>query len=176
MRQILIQQPKSRILACSPSNSSADILADRLKDIGPSALCRLNAPSRSVQALLGTLVPFSKRNGNAFATPALEELKKYRIVVSTCFSASVPYGMGLPRGHFDYVFIDEVGQALEPEAMIPIKTMAGPQTNIVLSGDPKQLGPIVRSPIAHRLGLQYSYLDRLIALDLYAHELGRGVS
>jgi helicase MOV-10 len=176
MRQILERQPKARVLACAPSNSSADILADRLKDIGPSALCRLNAPSRSTQALLKTLEPFSKKNGKTFATPTLEELKKYRIVVSTCFSASVPYGMGLPRGHFDYVFIDEVGQALEPEAMIPIKTMAGPQTNIIVSGDPKQLGPIVRSPIASKLGLQYSYLDRLIARGLYADEHGRGVS
>lgn len=41
------------------------------------------------------------------------------------------------------------------------------QTNIVLSGDPKQLGPIIRSTVALDLGLGISYLDRLMARGIY---------
>jgi helicase MOV-10 len=100
----------------------------------------------------------------------LEELKKFRVVVSTCISASVPYGIGFPRGHFSHIFVDEAGQAAEPEVMIPIKTLANSDTNIILSGDPKQLGPIIRSNIARELGLSKSYLDRLMERDIYEHK------
>lgn len=63
-----------------------------------------------------------------------------------------------PAGHFSHVFIDESGQAIEPEALISI---AGILTvdpgldcgQLVLAGDPQQLGPILRSPIAQQYGL-----------------------
>lgn len=51
--------------------------------------------------------------------------------------------------------------------MIPVKLNAGPQTNVIIAGDPKQLGPIIRSPIAQKLGLGVSWLDRLMALPIY---------
>ena len=101
-------------------------------------------------------------------------MKKYRVIVSTCFSASVPHGIGVPRGHFSHIFIDEAGQGTEPEIMISIKTMAGNDTNVVLSGDMKQLGPIVRSPVARELGLSTSYLDRLMANPAYDEREGHG--
>jgi helicase MOV-10 len=45
--------------------------------------------------------------------------------------------------------------------------MADNSTNVVLSGDPKQLGPIIRSNVARELGLEKSYLERLTDLELY---------
>lgn len=59
-----------------------------------------------------------------FSIPPLDELKRYRVIVCTCISASVTYGIGMTRGHFTHIFVDEAGQACEPEVMIPIKTMA----------------------------------------------------
>lgn len=59
--------------------------------------------------------------------------------------------------------------------MISIRTMAGPKTNVVLSGDPKQLGPIVRSDVALKFGLGVSYLDRLMQRSVYDLETQRGV-
>jgi len=56
---------------------------------------------------------------------------------------------------------------MEPEAMIPIKTMADRWTNIVLAGDNKQLGPNIRSQVAGALGLRLSYLARLMAREVY---------
>lgn len=102
-----------------------------------------------------------------FNVPSLEKLRTFRVIISTLISASVPYAIGLPRGHFTHVFVDEAGQASEPEVMIPIKTMADNNTNVILSGDPKQLGPIIRSGPARALGLDVSYLDRLMKEDVY---------
>lgn len=73
----------------------------------------------------------------------------------------------MPRGHFTHIFIDEAGQGTEPEIMMPIKTMAGADTNVILSGDMKQLGPVVRSAVAIELGLGQSYLDRLTSAPIY---------
>ena len=99
-------------------------------------------------------------------------LKGYRVVVSTCVSASFAHGIGLPRGHFSHIFFDEAGHATEPEIMIAVKTMADNFTNITLSGDPKQLGPIIRSAVARELGLDKSYLERL--MDRQSHDIIAG--
>lgn len=137
----------------------------------------MNAPSRMQSALSKTLEPFSRKNDHGtFYIPAKEELMKFRVIVSTCVSASVPYGIGVPRGHFTHIFVDEAGQAAEPESMIPIKTMADNQTNVILSGDPKQLGPIVRSDLALSLKLGVSYLDRLCEMDMYDESQMSGIT
>ena len=44
----------------------------------------------------------------------------------------------------------------------------GRGTQIVLAGDPQQLGPIVRSPLASTFGLSVSVLERLMARPVYA--------
>ena len=72
---------------------------------------------------------------------------------------------------FDWLFVDEAGQATEPEVMIGIKTMADNDTNVVLAGDPKQLGPIIRSAVARELGLEKSYLERM--MESSAHNAQR---
>jgi helicase MOV-10 len=168
MRQILMANPNARILACAPSNAAADIIAERLTVLGASQLFRLNAPSRSQKHLPKILEPFSRKNKEGtFCVPPLHELAKFRVVVSTCLSSSVPRGIGIPPGHFSHVFVDEAGQACEPEALIAIKTLANENTNLILSGDPKQLGPIIRSDVALQFKFGASLLDRLTELSLY---------
>lgn len=179
MRQLLLTNPATRILACAPSNSAADLLAERLARGGLSTreLFRLNAPSRNAEDLPKFLAPYSLKNDQGtFNVPDGTSLSQYRVVVSTCVSASVPSGIrnGPTRGHFSHIFIDEAGQATEPEAMISIKQLSGPNTNVVLAGDPKQLGPIVHSRAAQELGLQLSFLDRLMARPAYRDDM-RGV-
>lgn len=82
----------------------------------------------------------------------------------------------MPRGYFTHIFIDEAGQATEPEVMISIKTMADNDTNVILSGDPKQLGPIIRSAVARKLGLEKTYLERLIERGIYDEGKGNGIT
>lgn len=56
------------------------------------------------------------------------------------------------------MFIDEAGHALEIELIVPIIGLltkdheSGFTGSLVLAGDPKQLGPIVRSTLAIKLG------------------------
>jgi len=64
------------------------------------------------------------------------------------------------ENHFSYIIIDEASQATEPEMLIPLaitnKTEdegTGFQAQIVIAGDPYQLGPIIRCRrIEHLLG------------------------
>jgi len=67
---------------------------------------------------------------------------------------------GIPAGHFSHLFIDESGHAVEPEALIPVAGLFTSDKEkhillgqLVLVGDPKQLGPLLRSPVAITLGL-----------------------
>ncbi|GJE86466.1 RNA helicase [Phanerochaete sordida] len=180
IRQILAADPDARILACAPSNAAADIIAKRLafNPLSPSELFRLNSYARTYKSLVDgapVLTDFSLYNDNEiFAIPALEKLQSYRVIVCTCVSAGIPYGLGVKRGHFTHVFIDEAGQATEPMSMIPIKTLADNRTNVVLAGDIQQLNPIVHSPLARDLGLKRSYLQRLMDLPIYDENTGKG--
>ncbi|KAG8981815.1 hypothetical protein FRB90_006969 [Tulasnella sp. 427] len=177
IRQVLRNDPTARILACAPSNSAADLIAQRLVSLGKENLFRMNAPSRFRNRLPDDLRDFSYKDRDGhFSVRGAEHVKQFRVVVSTCLSASIPYGVGVDVGHFSHIFIDEAGQAVEPEIMVPIKTMADHRTTIVLSGDPKQLGPIVRSAVASHLGLATSFLNRLVERDVYSDPANVGIT
>ncbi|KAG8899891.1 hypothetical protein FRB99_006393 [Tulasnella sp. 403] len=153
-RRIYQRDPNSRLFICAPSNSAADLITRRLADFGPDVLFRLNASSLPVRTVAADILPFTFiDHRNQFSVKSREVLEQKRIIVSTCYSASVPYGIGVAPGHFTHIFIDEAGQGTEPEVVISIKTMGNKHTNVIMAGDPKQLGPIVRSRIATELGL-----------------------
>ncbi|TFY71300.1 hypothetical protein EVG20_g1693 [Dentipellis fragilis] len=168
IRQILKKEPGAHILACAPSNSAADLIASRLSDLGADHVFRLYAASRVKRAVPEELLPFTyiNRNGH-FSHHPVDKMCKFSVLITTCVSASVAHGIGMPRGHFSHIFIDEAGHATEPEAMVSIRTMADSKTNVILSGDPKQLGPIIRSAIARRLQLDISYMERLLDRTIY---------
>lgn len=177
IRQLLDKNPDVKILACAPSNSAADLIAERLTVLGPSQLFRLNAASREYKTLPSGLRDFSLVNGNnVFAIPSLERMQSFRVIVSTCISGGVPHGLGVKRGHFTHIFVDEAGQCMEPDVMIPIRTMTGPQTNVVIAGDNRQLGPSVRSSVALALGLGKSFLTRIMELEVYNLETHTGIT
>ncbi|KAJ2992539.1 hypothetical protein NUW54_g7909 [Trametes sanguinea] len=176
--QLLRSQPNARILACAPSNSAADLLAQRLTSLSTSVLFRCNAIFRNKATLPEELVPYSSFRDNHFSLPELTTLLSYKVIVSTCGNASFAYNIGMPLGHFTHIFIDEAGQGSEPEVLTAgIKTMVSKETRVILSGDPKQLGPVIRSSIARDLGLDKSYLERLMERPLYSDaQTGRGHS
>ena len=69
-----------------------------------------------------------------------------------------------PQGHFRHVFIDEAGQATEPETCIALAGILDADLGqLVMAGDPQQLGSIVRSPLAEQHGLSVSLMERLMA-------------
>jgi helicase MOV-10 len=173
MQQILRWRTDARILACAPSNSAADLIASRLTSrLNPKQLFRFYAPSRSKDSIPDELQDYVYKDQNgAFSIPSdpspKDALSAFRVIVTTCQSGSIAHGIGLPRGFFTHIFIDEAGQATEPEALASIRTMADSRTNVVLSGDPRQLGPVIRSKVALELGLEQSYLERLMSREAY---------
>ena len=173
MQQILSKYGNAKILACAPSNSAADLIATRLTSrLSPKELFRFYAPTRSQDLIPDELQKFVYTdNHGSLSIPSdpspKAALNAFRVVVTTCQSGSVAHGIGLPRGSFTHIFIDEAGQATEPEALVPVRTMADAKTNVILSGDPKQLGPVIKSSIANELGLGQSYLERLMSRQVY---------
>ena len=61
------------------------------------------------------------------------------------------------KNHFTHILIDEAGHATEPETVIPLAGLLNKNMNnggqVVLAGDPKQLGPVIRSGLASKGGL-----------------------
>ncbi|KAG8993202.1 hypothetical protein FRB90_000746 [Tulasnella sp. 427] len=175
--QVLHRYESSKILVCAPSNNAADIITDRLRmHLHPTHLFRLNAPSRAKDLPRGLESYSLRHDDGSFRTPPLHSLILYRVIISTCASSSLLHGVGVPDDHFTHIFVDEAGQASEPEVMIPIKLTAGPRTTVVLAGDPKQLGPVIRSSVAKHLGLERSYLERLMSMPMYEVKANRGAT
>ncbi|XP_008274336.1 RNA helicase Mov10l1 [Stegastes partitus] len=159
--------PSSRVLVCTPSNSAADLICIRLHDSGylhAASLARVNASCRQNESIPEVLRLYS-REGEDIRHAAF-----HRIVVSTCSSAGMFHSLGIQVGHFTHVFLDEAGQATEPESLIPISLVSERDGQIVLAGDPRQLGPVVKSKLAAAFGLGVSLLERLMANPLYSRE------
>ena len=177
IRQLLASNPAAQILACAPSNDAADEMAERLArgaDVDSSVMLRLNAYTRPPNFLPDELRPYSQLSvdGTHFKVPPVDVLKSYRLIICTCYSTSLLFGTGILPGFYSHVFIDEAGHALEPATLIPVLGLADKSTRVVLSGDPMQLGPIVRSNWAIGFGFNQSLLERLMDCDIYTSPSG----
>ncbi|RXN04528.1 RNA helicase Mov10l1 isoform X1 [Labeo rohita] len=157
--------PCSRVLVCTPSNSAADLVCMRLHQSGflhAASLARVNATCRPEECMPEELRQYAR------AGEDIRHASFHRIVVSTCSSAGMFYQIGLRVGHFTHVFVDEAGQATEPESLIPLSLLSETSGQIVLAGDPKQLGPVIKSKLAAVFGLGVSLLERLMGTQLYS--------
>ncbi|KAH9035956.1 P-loop containing nucleoside triphosphate hydrolase protein [Lactarius hengduanensis] len=155
--QLLRRDASFKILACTPSNAAADLLVERLAAAGLTVnqLLRLNARSRVMKSIPELVRTFSVNRES-------EDLLAFRVVISTCSSAGLLQMENIPAGHFSHIVIDEAAQAEEPLALIPIAAFSNKDTNVILVGDPQQLGPVIKSSPASEAGLGKSYLERLI--------------
>uniref|UniRef100_A0A8D3CXF4 RNA helicase n=1 Tax=Scophthalmus maximus TaxID=52904 RepID=A0A8D3CXF4_SCOMX len=166
MNQVSRADPSAHILACAPSNSACDLLCERLMvHMDPHQVYRMYASSRDPRSVPKQLLV----SVDGFVFPEKEILMKHTIIVTTMITAGRLVSGGIPVGHFTHVFVDEGGQAVEPECIIAIAGLLHPEKGqLVLAGDPKQLGPIVRSRLALQNGLGLSLLERLMRHnDLY---------
>jgi len=75
-------------------------------------------------------------------------------------SADYFFGIGVKAGHFDYIIIDEAAQMLECDALCPL-LLASPETCVVLSGDPLQMGPRIFSDSARNHNFGESIMERM---------------
>uniref|UniRef100_A0AAZ3P8D6 RNA helicase n=1 Tax=Oncorhynchus tshawytscha TaxID=74940 RepID=A0AAZ3P8D6_ONCTS len=182
IKQVLKTQSHAHILACAPSNSAADLLALKLLEhLEHRKLFRMYAASRNPEDVPND-IRVCVSECDCFVFPCKEELMKYSIVVTTLITAGRLVTGGVPPGHFSHVFVDEAGHAVETETIISLAGERGMDEGgretgqVVLAGDPKQLGPILRSPLALKHGMGVSLLERLMKdVSLYQKEEENGV-
>ncbi|XP_059043322.1 RNA helicase Mov10l1 [Mustela lutreola] len=165
--QVYYALPDSRILVCAPSNSAADLVCLRLHDsqvLRPGAMVRVNATCRFEETVADALKPYCKEGEDIW------KASRFRVVITTCSSAGLFYQIGVRVGHFTHVFVDEAGQASEPECLIPLGLVSDANGQIVLAGDPMQLGPVIKSRLAMAYGLSVSMLERLMSRQVYLRD------
>ncbi|XP_048951719.1 helicase MOV-10 isoform X3 [Canis lupus dingo] len=173
IKQVVKHLPKAHILACAPSNSGADLLCQRLRVHLPSSIYRLLAPSRDIRMVPEDIKPccnWDAKKGD-YVFPAKKKLQEYRVLITTLITASRLVSAQFPIDHFTHIFIDEAGHSMEPESLVAIaglmevKETDNPGGQLVLAGDPRQLGPVLRSPLTQKHGLGYSLLERLLTYN-----------
>ncbi|XP_074128119.1 RNA helicase Mov10l1 isoform X3 [Sminthopsis crassicaudata] len=165
--QIHSTLPDSRILVCAPSNSATDLVCMRLhesKVLAPGTMVRVNATCRFEETISDTVRLYCKDGEDVW------KASRYRIIITTCSSSGLFYQIGVRIGHFTHVFVDEAGQASEPECLIPLGLVSEVNGQIVLAGDPMQLGPVIKSRLALAYGLNVSMLERLMSRPLYLRD------
>lgn len=179
--QILTLLPDSRILVATPSNSAANLITERLiqnRDLFSDSIIRLIAN----YLLDGDNIPEIIKPFCATLDIAREDTSKskhimqdgiqlncrtnfvgrHRVTIGTCYCLGTLAQMGLPRGHFTHVIVDEAGQATEPEILIPMTFIDKESGQIILAGDPMQLGPVIMSKYCKEFGMAESYLSRVL--------------
>ncbi|KAM3617817.1 uncharacterized protein V6R79_011507 [Siganus canaliculatus] len=167
IKQIQWKERHCHILACAHTNVAADLLAINILDgVDGREVFRMYAKNVNPSSVPQVLKQYSNLEINCSKR---DTVMGYKIIVTTLFTAGRLVTANIPEGHFTHVFIDEAGYAMEPECLIPLAGLLDPESGqVVLAGDPKQLGPIVTSHLAQKgLGLGVSLLERLMRRRLY---------
>ncbi|KAF8795213.1 putative helicase with zinc finger domain like protein [Argiope bruennichi] len=175
--KIILSQENSRILVCTHSNSAADIyireylhpyVAEGKFEATP---LRIYYRHRWVATVHPTVQQYCliNYNGNerTFVMPTIKDVKSRKVIVTTLSTARYLVQLGLEKGFFTHILIDEAAQAMECEAIMPL-SLANENTRIVLAGDHMQLSPEVYSTFAQQRNLHTSLLERLY--DLYPED------
>ncbi|XP_047041794.1 probable RNA helicase armi [Helicoverpa zea] len=179
--QILTLIPDSRILVATPSNSAANLITERLlqyRNKFSSSIIRLIANYMvDSENIPEVIKPFcatlniarenthrpthTVHDGINMNVPA-SYVARYRVTIGTCNCLGSLLQMDLPKGHFTHIIVDEAGQAIEPEIMIPMTFVNKETGQIILAGDPMQLGPVVVSKYCLDFGMDISFLSRIL--------------
>jgi hypothetical protein len=157
----LARNDKFRILLAAPSNNAADLIVSRLArgKIRPDRMFRLNALSRAIESVDADVLPYCHHVKGEFGVPS--DFRSKSIIVSTCISAGMLVSLDIGADHFTHIFIDEAAQATEQEAIATFSGV-GANANLIVAGDPKQLGPIIASSLARANGMEMSLMEKLM--------------
>ncbi|XP_029161230.1 putative helicase mov-10-B.1 [Nylanderia fulva] len=169
--QIVKHYPMKNILVCATSNAAVDEITKRLIDNVPAnKVYRMYAASRSWENIDQTIRPCANFVDRKSLFLPKELLLFKKIIVTTLITSIRLNAINFKENHFSYIIIDEASQAIEPEMLIPLTITHQKNENerpehfgaqIVIAGDPYQLGPRVRSKWSkHFFGI--SMLERLM--------------
>ncbi|XP_063831408.1 putative helicase mov-10-B.1 [Ostrinia nubilalis] len=168
--QLVVRNSRNRVLVCTDSNMAADHIAlmlmryNKVLNIN-NFLLRANSRSREWTVMPAELAPVSNgTNYENFFSVSNLQMSTYRVVVTTLSHAAKYASSRSQSSHklqMSHLFIDEAAQASEPATLIPTAGLLAPAGQLVLAGDPRQLGPVCISHEASKRGLGQSLLERL---------------
>lgn len=173
---------KKKILLIAPSNDATDILVEKLAPyFPPSEMIRVLAYTRSIDQVSEGARPYCEEGLQAKSL--IQKIMNCQITVATVNMAARLWCTGgnnkknngpgdcIPKGYFDVLCVDEAGHATEPEVIAVAATLMNFHKDnnnnddpgqIVLAGDPQQLGPIITSELCKKFKMDQSYMERLI--------------
>lgn len=175
-KQVLTHISESRVLVCAPSNSAADLVAQKmLEHIQRRQVLRMNAFCRKPSVIPDTIKDVCNLEGGEVQFNNKDHYIKQgvRVFITTLVTAGRLVSAEFGQDFFSHVFIDEVSQSTETEALVALAGLLYFRTDrtdgrqVVMAGDPKQLGPILRSPYADKHGFTISLMERLMKNSLY---------
>lgn len=185
--QIADKIPWARIVVAAPSNSAANLIVERLiaskqfkagdfvRFVSQNAIERHQIPDHLKKFCAtvdigydnGDAANYTSENNGFKLNCSKTIIMQYKILISTLGSFGPLMHIKFPSDHFTHVIIDEAGQTVEPESLIPISFVSKNKGQVILAGDPKQLGPVVTSHIAEHFGFDKSFLERLTEHNYY---------
>lgn len=187
IKQIFHHDKSTKIIVATPSNSAANFFTSALKDfeeLKSNQFIRLVSNNQVEKNLIPddllkhcATVSISansrhKRSETVETNTAglkknftKDDIERCHICIATlsCFGGLMQ--MEFPENHFSHVIIDEAGQSTEAETLIPISLLSKDKGQVILAGDPLQLGPISNSRFVKRLNLDTSFLERLLTIN-----------
>ncbi|XP_034106966.1 putative helicase MOV-10 [Drosophila albomicans] len=167
----------NRILVTAGSNSACDTIAERLCEYvskvahvreRENVMLRLLSYTRLRKAkktMPPKLLACSNYRSRRHEGLRRIDLSQYGIVVATLCTVGVLNVVNNPK--FTHIFIDEAAASIEPETLMGIVGNKIHPCHVIVSGDHKQLGPVIMCNRAASLGLDQSLMDRLMANKLY---------
>jgi len=103
--------------------------------------------------------------------PAVQAVHQYRIVICTLsLAGKLSTGGFAANNVYTHVFVDEAAASTEAEVLMGITCTLSPTLNLILSGDHKQLGPVLQSQRANEWGLGLTLFERLLQRKCYQVE------
>ncbi|XP_071943710.1 3'-5' exoribonuclease HELZ2-like [Antedon mediterranea] len=179
VKKILLKHGTT-VLICTMSNSGADLyiiehLDEYLKTYQHQrptkkktykkrpkpTLLRVYQPERRIATIHPDVRKYClvDKATNTINLPTRDDVKRSRVVICTLNMALRLVSLNL-KGHFTHILIDEAGQALETQAIMPL-AMAEWKTCVAIAGDHIQMSPKVYSKEARIGGFDQSILKRL---------------
>lgn len=179
--QIWKLQPKANVLVAASSNFACDEFTKRLLEFIPATdVFRFlsKACEKNMLNMNEAVVDISNLASGTYATPSWHDIYNSRIVVATVTMCGRLAQAKIDPNHFSYIFIDEAGSTKEISALVPIAGIGTCEkevtASVVLSGDPKQLGPLVRHEFLRHTVQETSMLERLMNHSIYLKDPATG--
>lgn len=189
--ELILQQylnsRSTHMLVCTPSNSAANLILEKL--INAEQLVRdhfirvIGFQARERELIPDHLLPYcgtvekGKDGTEGLEMNILDDgfrencqmeyLSNFRIIVMTIGSAGTFMEMGFPENHFTHLYVDEAGQCLETEIIIPMSLLNKATGHLVFVGDEKQLGPVVMFKPLVTWNYGVSLFERLQTFPIY---------